>query len=93
MSTILFEDIKSRRIAGNWNVLNDLIDNKGFPPGHVIGRRRIWTEREVLAWIEAQPTEKLPARGAAKANMAKARTVEDAERESLQSALEKWGAR
>ena len=66
MSTVTFEDIKSRRLAGNWNVLNDLIDNKGFPSGHIIGRRRIWTEREILAWIEAQPTEKMELRGAAR---------------------------
>jgi hypothetical protein len=39
--TLTFEDIKSRRLAGNWNVLNDLIDNKGLPPGHIVGRRRI----------------------------------------------------
>jgi hypothetical protein len=72
MSTLTFEDIKSRRLAGNWNVLNDLIDQKGFPRDHVIGRRRIWTEREVLAWVEAQPTDKMPPRGAAKANKARA---------------------
>jgi hypothetical protein len=71
MSTLIFEDLKERRIAGNWNVLNDLIDHKGFPPGHVVGRRRIWTESSVLAWLETQPTEKMPARGAAKANKAK----------------------
>jgi len=72
MSTLVFEDIKSRRLASSWNVLNDLIDNKGFPPGYVVGRRRIWTERDVLAWLEKQPTEKMPARGAAKINKAMA---------------------
>ena len=72
MSTLTFEDIKSRRLAGNWNVLNDLIDQKGFPPGYIVGRRRIWTESSVLEWLEKQPTEKMIARGAAKANKEKA---------------------
>jgi hypothetical protein len=72
MSTLVFEDIKSRRIAGNWRTLNDLIDKKGFPPGHIVGRRRIWHERDILAWLDEQPTEKMPVRGAAKANKAKA---------------------
>jgi hypothetical protein len=72
MSTLTFEDIKSRRLAGNWNVLNDLIDHKGFPKGHVVGRRRIWTESSVLAWLEKQPSDKMLARGAAKTNKEKA---------------------
>jgi hypothetical protein len=44
MSTLTFEDIKSRRLAGNWNVLNDLIDHKGFPPGYIVGRRRCFVK-------------------------------------------------
>jgi hypothetical protein len=72
MSILCFEDIKSRRLAGNWNVLNDLIDQKGFPPGYVVGRRRFWLELDVLTWLKTQPTEKMRVRGAAKANKAKA---------------------
>ena len=40
---------------------------KGFPPGHMIGRRRAWIRDEVITWVKAQPAEnKRPLRGAAK---------------------------
>jgi hypothetical protein len=39
--------------------LNKYIDERGFPPGRIIAGRRTWTEREVLAWVEAQPTDKM----------------------------------
>ena len=53
----------------NWPTLNNWIRDRGFPPGHICGRRRIWTEREVFAWVETQPTQnKMPLRGFAKEN-------------------------
>ena len=41
----------------SWSTINRWIELRGFPPGHMLGRRRIWTAREVLAWVEAQPAE------------------------------------
>lgn len=51
-------------LVKNWTTLNNWIAERGFPPGHMVGRRRAWTRREVLDWIESQPTEnKAPLRG------------------------------
>ena len=52
------------RIVQTWTTLNRWIDTKGFPPGRIIGRHRAWTEAEVFAWIEAQPADKAPPKGA-----------------------------
>jgi predicted DNA-binding transcriptional regulator AlpA len=38
--------------------LTKYINEKGFPAGRIIANRRVWTEREVLAWVEKQPQEK-----------------------------------
>jgi predicted DNA-binding transcriptional regulator AlpA len=61
-----FEDLREQRIVRSWTTLNDWVDNRGFPPGRMIGRFRTWTEDEVMAWIERQPQAKLPPRGFAK---------------------------
>jgi two-component sensor histidine kinase len=59
-----FEDLREKGLFRTWNTLNSLIDTKGFPPGRIIATRRVWTEGEVLAWIEAQPTaDRLACRG------------------------------
>jgi predicted DNA-binding transcriptional regulator AlpA len=63
MQLLFFEDLRSKRIARTWTTLNRWIDERGFPPGRMIGRFRVWTEREVEAWIEAQPSDKGPPRG------------------------------
>jgi predicted DNA-binding transcriptional regulator AlpA len=68
MNLLRFEDLRAKRIVRTWNTLNNWIDARGFPPGRMIGRFRTWTEAEVLAWIEAQPTTKIPPRGYAKRN-------------------------
>jgi predicted DNA-binding transcriptional regulator AlpA len=44
-------------LVNNWTTLNNWIRTRGFPPGHMVGRCRMWTDREVFAWIESQPTE------------------------------------
>jgi predicted DNA-binding transcriptional regulator AlpA len=68
---LTFRDLRAKRIVKTWNTLNSWIDTRGFPPGRMIGRFRMWTEAEVMAWIEAQPTTKIEPRGAAKRNAAK----------------------
>ena len=55
------------RLVNNWTTLNNWIAKRGFPPGHMVGRCRMWTEREVFAWIESQPTKNnTPLKGIAK---------------------------
>lgn len=60
MKLLRFKDLREQRIVRTWTTLNDWIDNRGFPPGCMIGRFRTWTEAEVLAWIERQPSDKAP---------------------------------
>ena len=66
MKLLRFDDLRSLGIVRTWTTLNDWIDHRGFPPGRMIGRFRTWTEAEILAWIEAQPTTKAKPRGAVK---------------------------
>jgi hypothetical protein len=61
-----FDDLRAQGIVLTWTTLNKWIDERGFPPGRMIGRFRTWTAAEVLAWIERQPTDKIPLRGFAK---------------------------
>jgi hypothetical protein len=67
-----FEDLAEQGIVKTWNSVNDWIENRGFPPGRLIARRRVWTEREILAWIEKQPNDKGMVRGDAKRRQAEA---------------------
>jgi predicted DNA-binding transcriptional regulator AlpA len=64
-----YEDLRRLGIVRTWHTLNSWIDNKGFPPGRIIGRHRTWMVAEVMAWIEAQPTKKAKRRGAALSSM------------------------
>ena len=68
MNLLRFQDLRELRIVRTWTTLNYWIDTRGFPPGRMIGRFRTWTEAEVMAWIEGQPTTKIPPRGNAKRN-------------------------
>ena len=61
-----FEDLRTQGLVQTWTTLNRWIDELGFPSGRLIGRNRVWTEAEVLAWIESQPTGKAKLRGRAK---------------------------
>jgi hypothetical protein len=61
-----FTDLQSEGIVQNWRTLNSWIDNLGFPPGRFMGRRRVWTDDEILKWLHKQPSEKAPAKGRAK---------------------------
>ena len=50
----------------NWTTLNRRIDKEGFPPGRLVGRKRVWTEAEIQRWLETRPSAKVPLRGCAK---------------------------
>ena len=65
MQLLFFEDLRSQRIVQTRTTLKKWIDEQGFPAGRMVGRHRVWTTAEVMAWIEARPTEKAPLRGAA----------------------------
>jgi hypothetical protein len=60
-----FDDLRAQEIVRTWTTLNLWIDERGFPPGRMIGRNRMWTTAEVMRWVEAQPTAKAKLRGAA----------------------------
>jgi hypothetical protein len=62
-----FDDLRGQGIVKTWHTLNHWIDERGFPPGRMIGRFRTWTQAEVMAWVESQPTAKIELRGVAKA--------------------------
>jgi predicted DNA-binding transcriptional regulator AlpA len=63
-----FDDLSRLGIVKTWTSLNKWIDERGFPPGRIIGRFRTWTTAEVMAWIESQPPTKAKRRGAALAS-------------------------
>jgi hypothetical protein len=66
-SVLWSEDIFESGLANNWPSLNRRITEEDFPPGHMVGRRRCWTAREVLDWIESRPSEnKSPLKGFAR---------------------------
>ena len=60
------KDLAELGIVNTWTTLNKWIDQRGFPPGRMIGRVRLWTDDELMAWIIAQPTDKKELRGGAK---------------------------
>ena len=58
-----FRDLKEQGVVGNWVTLNKWIDEKGFPPGRLVGpNTRTWDEAEVATWLESRPTARKPAR-------------------------------
>jgi predicted DNA-binding transcriptional regulator AlpA len=62
-----FTDLQELDLVRCWPTLNRWIEKQGFPPGHIVGRRRLWLEDDVLAWIRSRPTENnQPLRGCAK---------------------------
>ena len=68
-----FKDLVELPLVANWTTLNRWIESRGFPPGRMLGRRRVWTRSSVFAWIESQPTENpAPPKGAAKRAKAEA---------------------
>ena len=64
-----FDDLARLGIVSTWTSLNKWIDERGFPPGRIIGRFRTWTTAEVMSWIERQPTTKAKRRGVALTNV------------------------
>ena len=48
---------RTRTLRRSNPLLTAWICDRGFPPGHLVGRCRMWTAKEVLAWIESQPAK------------------------------------
>jgi hypothetical protein len=63
MKLLRFQDLRDLNIVRTWTTLNNWIDTRGFPPGRMLGKHRVWIESEVMEWIEAQPPDKLEPRG------------------------------
>ena len=62
-----FSDLKARQIVDSWAQLKKLQDNYGFPSGRTLGPcTRVWTESEVMQWLDSRPTVKREPRGRAK---------------------------
>jgi hypothetical protein len=77
MRPLYYRDLVELDLIRNWTTLNRWIRDRGFPAGHMCGARRIWTEREVFGWIEAQPTKNPKMlKGAAKRTAAAAREAD-----------------
>jgi predicted DNA-binding transcriptional regulator AlpA len=56
-----FSDLKARGVVKNRMTLHNWIERYGFPPGRLIGpNTRVWNEPDVIAWLEAQPTDRKP---------------------------------
>ena len=58
LPVLRFEDLRAQGFVKTWPSLNKWVDEKGFPPGRMIGRNRVWTIAEVMAWVQKQPNEK-----------------------------------
>lgn len=57
MTTLLrFSDLCQRNIIKSWAMLKRRVENDRFPPGRIIGRRRLWTEEEIDEWVKSFPT-------------------------------------
>jgi hypothetical protein len=65
---LYFPDLRDDwRLANNWTTLNRWIHQRGFPPGRMVGRRRVWTDIEIIEWLNSLPAENpKPLKGAAK---------------------------
>lgn len=58
-------DLISMKIVGSRMTLKRAIDSEGFPPGRLATpNSRVWTEDEVLGWLESRPVAKKPDYGA-----------------------------
>jgi len=51
---VRFSDLEAARIVKNWPQLKRLQAEYGFPAGFLIGRKRVWYEDEVEAWVQTQ---------------------------------------
>jgi hypothetical protein len=64
--TLDHDDLRDEGLTSSWTQTNRLIDEHGFPPGRIHGKRRIWLRQEVADWLLARPADRLPPRGRAK---------------------------
>ncbi len=60
-----FRDLQELGVLPNRMTLHNWVKNAGFPPGRLVGpNTRLWSETEVVAWLESRPsdTKVLPVR-------------------------------
>jgi predicted DNA-binding transcriptional regulator AlpA len=68
-----FCDLQALGIVNNWPTLRRLIRDHQFPPGIMLGNRRIWPEPLIAAWLASRPQYSAPVlRGAARRNAERA---------------------
>lgn len=54
-----FKDLRTAGICDNWQQLNRLIEDYGFPPGQLLSpNTRAWNIDEVRQWLAARPVER-----------------------------------
>jgi hypothetical protein len=74
---LAFSDLAERkRLPKTWMGINRLIRDEGFPPGRMVGRNRIWREKDVDEWLLSRPTDKSFLRGRARTLVEGARPPE-----------------
>ncbi len=56
---VRYRDLHAAGIVTNWQQLNNLIDEYGFPPGQLLSpNTRVWAVHDVEAWLASRPTER-----------------------------------
>jgi hypothetical protein len=54
-----FKDLRASGICDNWQTLNRLIADYGFPPGQLLSpNTRAWDIDDVRRWLASRPTER-----------------------------------
>jgi predicted DNA-binding transcriptional regulator AlpA len=66
-SLLYFPDLVKLGLVRNWPTLNRWVRELNFPAGRMCGKRRVWLESEVIAWVKQQPTtNRMTVRGCCK---------------------------
>jgi hypothetical protein len=56
---IRYKDLHGAGLVTNWQQVYNMIDRLGFPPGISLSQNiRVWRLDEVLAWLDARPSDR-----------------------------------
>lgn len=56
---VRFKDLQAAGVVTNWQQLNNMIDDLGFPVGILLSPNiRAWRLDDVTAWLDARPSER-----------------------------------
>lgn len=56
---VRYRDLFEAGLVASWTQLNTMIDELGFPPGILLSPNiRAWRLDDVLAWLDARPSER-----------------------------------